>query len=279
MLNIVVPMAGQGSRFQQAGYQDPKPLIPVHDVSMIRAVIDNLRPSCEHRFFFLCQASHIRDYQLEPILRQAAPACAIITLDRVTAGAACTVLLASDGIDNPTPLMIANCDQWIDASIDEYLATGMQAGNDAFLMTMKDDSPKWSYVQRDEDGTIVGVVEKEVVSEEATVGIYNFARGEDFVNAAKDMIRENDRSKNEFYVAPVYSRLIRKGCRVETVSIGDAGTVMHGLGTPEDLEKFIKLGFSDRIKSAAKKTLRHETVKEPVLRRPEGLVNASLEPR
>ena len=251
MLNIVIPMAGHGSRFQQAGYQDPKPLIPVHDVPMIRSVIDNLRPSREHRFFFLCQASHIRDYPLESILRQAAPGCEIRTLDRVTAGAACTVLLASDGIDNQSPLMIANCDQWIDASIDDYLDAGMRDGVDGFLMTMKDDSPKWSYVRRNDQGTILGVIEKEVVSDEATVGIYNFARGADFVAAAKDMIRENDRSKNEFYVAPVYSRLIRNDHRVETVSIGDAGDVMHGLGTPEDLQKFVRLGFADRIKSSA----------------------------
>lgn len=254
MLNIVIPMAGHGSRFQEAGYTDPKPLISVHGVPMIRSVIDNLRPSCEHQFFFLCQAAHIRDYPLESILKEAAPGCEIRTLDRVTAGAACTVLLASDGIDNQSPLMIANCDQYIDASIDEYLSQGMQDGVDAFLMTMKDDSPKWSYVQRDEQGQIVGVIEKEVVSDEATVGIYNFARGADFVTAAKDMIRENDRSKNEFYVAPVYSRLIRKGQHVKTASIGDAGDVMYGLGIPEDLDKFVQQGFAAKIQANASKT-------------------------
>lgn len=251
MLNIVIPMAGHGSRFQQAGYKDPKPLIPVHGVPMIRAVIDNLRPSCDHRFFFLCQASHIHDYPLAEILNQAAPGCEIKTLERVTAGAACTVLLASDGIDNENPLMIANCDQYVDTRIDDYLRQGMVDGVDGFLMTMKDDSPKWSYVRRDAAGQITGVVEKEVVSEEATVGIYNFARGADFVSAAKDMIRENDRSKNEFYVAPVYSRLIDAGKRVATVSVGDAGRVMHGLGTPVDLEAFLKRGFDQRIAGAA----------------------------
>ncbi|MFK8111129.1 MAG: glycosyltransferase family 2 protein [Rubripirellula sp.] len=251
MLNIVVPMAGHGSRFQQAGYQDPKPLLSVHGVPMIRAVIDNLRPSIDHRFVFLCQSTHIHDYPLESVLRTASPGCQIATLDRVTAGAACTVLLASDWIDNDSPLMIANCDQWIDSSIDKYLEAGMNAGGDGFLMTMRDDHPKWSYVQRDDEGQIVKVVEKQVVSDEATVGIYNFTRGSDFVSAAKDMIRENDRSKNEFYVAPVYSRLIDAGMRIETVSIGDAGDTMHGLGTPDDLEKFVTLGFAGRIESAA----------------------------
>lgn len=257
MLHIVIPMAGHGSRFQKnAGYQQPKPLIPVHGVPMIRTVIDNLRPRREHRFHFLCQASHIQDYPLTELLEKAAPGCKIRTLDRVTAGAACTVLLASDWIDNDSPLMIANCDQWIDASIDDYLETSMRPGVDGALMTMNDDSPKWSYVKRNSAGEIQGVVEKVVVSDEATVGIYNFARGADFVAAAKDMIRENDRSKNEFYVAPVYSRLIRAGLRIETVSIGDAGDVMHGLGTPEDLERFLEKGFARRIQSA---TRLHET--------------------
>lgn len=260
MLNIVIPMAGHGSRFQQAGYQDPKPLIPVHGVPMIRTVIDNLRPSCPHKFFFLCQATHIEDYPLARILQDAAPGCEIRTLNRVTAGAACTVLLASDGIDNESPLMIANCDQWIDASIDDYLNVGMRDGVDGFLMTMKDDSPKWSYVDRDENGEIVGVIEKEVVSDEATVGIYNFAHGSNFVSAAKDMIRANDRSKNEFYVAPVYSRLIRSGHHVETVSIGDAGQVMHGLGTPNDLESFLCRGFGERITAAAADSTAHRRV-------------------
>ncbi|MEO1615222.1 MAG: glycosyltransferase family 2 protein [Planctomycetota bacterium] len=251
MLHIVIPMAGHGSRFQKAGYRDPKPLIPVHGIPMIRTVIDNLRPSCEHRFHFLCQQSHIEDYPLASLLKDAAPGCEIRTLANVTAGAACTVLLASDWIDNETPLMIANCDQWIDFSIDEYLQAGMKDGTDAFLMTMRDDSPKWSYVQRNDEGQIQGVIEKVVVSDEATVGIYNFARGCDFVNAAKQMIRDNDRSKNEFYVAPVYSRLIRDGQKMDTVSIGDAGDVMHGLGTPEDLDAFLERGFRDRIVAAA----------------------------
>ncbi len=255
MLNIVIPMAGHGSRFQQAGYADPKPLIPVHGVPMIRAVIDNLRPSCPHNFIFLCQEAHVRNYPLADLLRRAAPGCEIKTLRRVTAGAACTVLLACDGIDNDTQLMIANCDQYVDTSIDDYLDAGMREGIDAFLMTMKDDSPKWSYVRRDERGTMTGVVEKVVVSDEATVGIYNFARGADFVAAAKDMIRHNDRSKNEFYVAPVYSRLIDAGKQVATVPVGDAGDVMHGLGTPADLEAFLRRGFEQRIAGAASRPI------------------------
>lgn len=251
MLNIVIPMAGHGSRFQKAGYELPKPLIPVHGVPMITAVINNLRPRCPHRFHFLCQASHLSEFNLSSILQDAAPDCQIRPIERVTEGAACTVLLASDWIDNESPLMIANCDQWIDSSIDDYLLAGQRSGADGFLMTMSDDSPKWSYVARDADGKISGVVEKQVVSNEATVGVYNFARGKDFVSNAKAMIRDEERSKGEFYVAPVYSRLITSGGQVEAVSVGEAGGVMHGLGTPDDLQRFLKKGFDQQIELAS----------------------------
>ena len=247
MLNIVIPMAGRGSRFENAGYVDPKPLIPVHGVPMIAAVIENLRPSLDHRFIFLCQQRHLDEYPLESVLKNQSSGCEILGLQGVTAGAACTVLLAKEWIDNDQPLMIANCDQWVDTSIDQYLADGMEPGVDAFLMTMRDDSPKWSYVQRDENGRISGVVEKVVVSDEATVGIYNFARGSDFVSATQKMIREDDRSRGEFYVAPVYSRLADQGMQIKASSIGNAGDAMHGLGTPEDLDRFLTLGYESAI--------------------------------
>ncbi|TWT82710.1 Bifunctional protein GlmU [Planctomycetes bacterium CA13] len=250
MLNIVIPMAGRGSRFSEAGYQDPKPLIDVHGVPMIQAVIENVRPQRPHRFVFICQEEHLKDYPLPRTLKQQAPSCQIVSVKGVTQGAACTVLLAKQWIDNSNPLMIANCDQWIDYSIDDYLDATDQSGVDGLVMTMRDNSPKWSYIDRDSTGSIRGIVEKEVVSDEATVGIYNFARGSDFVSSACEMIKANDRSKNEFYVAPVYSRMIRKGASIATSDIGDAGSKMHGLGTPDDLTRFLARGFENRIQSS-----------------------------
>jgi NDP-sugar pyrophosphorylase family protein len=156
----------------------------------------------------------------------------------VTAGAACTVLLAREHIAADEPLMIANCDQWINYSIDAYLAAFDTTRWTGFMMTMRASSPKWSYVQRDRMERIVGVVEKRVVSSEATVGIYSFARGADFVQAAESMIADDDRSQGEFYVAPTFTRLIRAGGAVESLSIGTDRDGMYGLGTPEDLRWF-----------------------------------------
>ncbi|WFE77066.1 glycosyltransferase family 2 protein [Roseinatronobacter sp. S2] len=242
MLNIVVPMAGRGQRFTDAGYTLPKPLIAVHDVPMIRLVIANLTPDCPHRFHFLLQREHAERYRLDALLRDWAPGCTLTLLDGVTDGAACTVLLAREAIDNDNPLMIANCDQYIDAEINTYLAA--QQGADGLIMTMWADDAKWSFVRRNADGRVTGVVEKEVVSNEATVGIYNFARGRDFVRAADAMIAADLRVNGEFYVAPAYDRLIAEGGRVVCHSIGGVGSGMYGIGTPADLEAFLALPLS-----------------------------------
>jgi NDP-sugar pyrophosphorylase family protein len=238
MLNIVVPMAGRGQRFVDAGYTLPKPLIPVLGMPMIELVIRNLTPDMPHRFHFLIQREHDTAHGLSGKLALWAPDCTITHVDGITEGAACTVLLARDLIDSNAPLMIANCDQYIDADINAYLAAlGDAAG---LIMTMWADDPKWSFVKRDETGRVVQVVEKEVVSNEATVGIYNFAKGSDFVRAADAMIAAGNRVNGEFYVAPAYDMLIDEGARIDCFDIGSAGNGMHGIGTPTDLEAFLK---------------------------------------
>ena len=238
MLNIVIPMAGHGSRFSKAGYVDPKPLIPVLGKPMIELVIDNLKPSCDHRFIFICQAEHLHNYPLRSLLETKAPGCHVIEVGTVTEGAACTVLLAKPYIDNVDQLMIANCDQYIDVDINHYLES-LTPKVDGLIMTMKENSNKWSYIELDSQNKITRVVEKEVVSDEATVGIYNYQRGADFVNAAERMIEKNFRVNNEFYVAPAYNELFSAGKNINYFNIGTLGTGMHGLGTPEDLEIFL----------------------------------------
>jgi NDP-sugar pyrophosphorylase family protein len=246
VLNIVVPMAGRGSRFRNAGYSLPKPLIPVQGKHMIDVVIDNLRPCCPHRFIFICLKEHIEQFQLDEFLSHWAPDCIILTVDTVTEGAACTVLLAKDYINNKEPLMIANCDQWIDIDINDYLKAMELANVDGFIMTMWGDDPKWSYVGLDDAGIPCQVVEKEVVSNEATVGIYNYRQGADFVLAAENMIAKNFRVNNEFYVAPAYNEMISVNKKIGFYNIGKDGSGMYGLGTPRDLEQFLKLDVLKR---------------------------------
>lgn len=241
MLNIVLPMAGRGSRFADVGYALPKPLIPVLGVPMIELVIANLTPRRPHRFHFLARREHVDGYDLAEKLRDWAPGSSLTLVEEVTEGAACTVLLAKGAIDNADPLMIANCDQYVDADINAYLAA--EDGADGLIMTMWADDPKWSFVRRDAEGRVVEVVEKVVVSNEATVGVYNFARGSDFVRAAEVMIADDRRVNGEFYVAPAYDELIAEGAEIRCHDIG-AG--MHGIGTPADLDAFLATGAARR---------------------------------
>ena len=242
-MNIVIPMAGRGSRFAKAGYRMPKPLIDICGRPMIEYVVNNIRPKCEHRFIFICQKEHLEKYGLQQKLTQIAPGCAIITIDHITEGAACTVLLAEKYIDNNDSLMIANSDQYVDTDIDAYLAA--MEGYDGLIMTMPANDPKWSFIKYDKQGLVTLVREKEVISDQATVGIYNYKHGKDFVHFAHQMIDKNIRVNNEFYVAPVYNEMIASG---EKITYRDIGEKMHGLGTPEDLGRFLTKFPINKIK-------------------------------
>ena len=244
MLNIVVPMAGLGSRFARAGYSLPKPLIPVHGVPMIRLVIANITPSVPHRFIFICQNAHIAEFNLRETLSEWAPGSVTIGIDGLTEGAACTVLLARELIGDEQPLMIANSDQFVDCSIDAYLADMTTRNLDGLIMTMWADDPKWSYAALDGQGLATEVVEKKVISNHATVGIYNFAHGRDFVVAAEAMIAADERVNGEFYVAPVYNQMIAHGAKIGVYDIGREADGMYGLGIPSDLDLFLSLPLS-----------------------------------
>lgn len=239
MLNIVLPIAGRGSRFAVAGYTQPKPLIPVHGEPMIAAVVRNVRPRRPHRFIFVALNEHLQHAGMREALSMAAPGSIVVPVDEVTEGAACTVLLARRYIDAGDALMLANSDQWVDIDINDYLDTMDHQQADGLIMTMKADDPKWSFVGLDSRRLVTRVVEKEVISNEATVGIYNFRRGSDFVRAADRMIAKDLRVNNEFYVAPVYNQLIDEGARIAIYNVGSEGAGMYGLGVPTDLDTFL----------------------------------------
>jgi dTDP-glucose pyrophosphorylase len=241
VLNIVLPIAGRGSRFRDAGYTLPKPLIPVHGVPMIELVVRNVRPTQPHRFVFLALQEHLDTTDMPEALYRAAPGCEIVPVTEVTQGAACTVLLARRFIDNQDSLMLVNSDQYVDTDINAYLAHMEERTADGLIMTFWSDHPKWSYAKLASNGWVTDVIEKKVVSNEATVGIYNFRHGADFVAAADAMIASDKRVNGEFYVAPVYNELITRGQKICCYNIGREQEGMYGLGVPADLEHFLRI--------------------------------------
>jgi NDP-sugar pyrophosphorylase family protein len=239
-------MAGRGSRFADAGFALPKPLIDIDGHPMIELVVANLRPSRPHRFVFIAQRAHADAHGLAVLLERLAPGAGLVLLDGVTEGAACTVLTAAEQLDPDAPLMIANSDQWVDVDVDDYLAAHDAAGCEGWVMTMTASDPKWSFVRFDAGGRPVGIVEKVPVSDCATVGIYNFSRAGQFLDAARRMIAADRRVNGEFYVAPVYDDLVAAGASFGVYGVGAEADGMYGLGTPADLALFRSLPVRDK---------------------------------
>jgi NDP-sugar pyrophosphorylase family protein len=235
MIRIVVPMGGEGRQFAERGYTFPKPLVEIAGQPLVELVVRNLRPRQPHEFVFICRAEHVQKFALGDVLRLIAPGCQVVTMAKPTAGALCSVLLGLEHLQHDGELVIANADQWVDVPIDDFIARARGAGWDGGIMTFPNTHPRWSYA-RIEDDRVVTVAEKQPISRHATVGIYYFKRGIDFVHAAERMLLKNASIGGEFYVAPVFNEFILDGRHVGHFPI-DAGQ-MHGLGTPEEVERF-----------------------------------------
>jgi len=232
-LNVLIPMAGAGSRFEKAGYTFPKPLIDVKGNPMIQVVVDNLNFDSPHTF--IVQQKHREIYNLDTMLALLSKGCTIISTSGITEGAACTTLLAKDVINNENPLIIANSDQYVEWNTAEFMYKMQEQDVDAGILTFRSTHPKWSFVKLDDNGFVSEVAEKNPISDIATVGIYYWKRGSDYVKYAEQMIAKNIRYNNEFYVCPVFNEAIKDGKKIKTFDIEQ----MWGIGTPEDLKQFL----------------------------------------
>jgi dTDP-glucose pyrophosphorylase len=228
-MNVLIPMAGAGSRFEKAGYTFPKPLIDVNGKPMIQVVVDNLNIDAKH--IFIVQKEHYEKYNLKETLENIAPGCEIVIADGMTEGAACTTLLARRLIDNNEPLIIANSDQFCEWDSNEFMWACQGDGIDGCIATFKNTHPKWSYAHLGEDGFVDEIAEKRPISDKATVGVYFWSKGSDYVKYADQMIAADKRVNGEFYTCPVYGEAIADGKKIKTFHVEK----MWGMGTPEDL--------------------------------------------
>lgn len=233
-LNILIPMAGAGSRFEQAGYTFPKPMIDVKGKPMIQVVVNNL--NIDANYIFVVQKSHREKYNLDTMLNLIAPGCKIVETDGITEGAACTALLAKGYIDNDAPLFFANSDQFVEWDSNEFMYKMNETDCDGGIVTFESIHPKWSFAKVDENGFVTEVAEKNPISNLATVGFYYWKYGSDFVKYAEQMIRDDSRVNEEFYVCPVFNQAIKDGKKIRTYN----AYKMWGIGTPEDLNYFLE---------------------------------------
>lgn len=233
-LNVLIPMAGAGSRFEKMGYTFPKPLIEVNGKPMIQVVIENL--NIDANYIYIVQKSHREKYNLDTLLNLLTPKCIIIEVNGITEGAACTTLLAKKLINNKNPLLFANSDQFVEWNSNEFLYKMNETDADAGIVTFNATHPKWSFAKVNEQGLVTEVAEKNPISDIATVGFYYWKHGSDYVKYAEQMIKKNIKVNNEFYVCPVFNQAIEDGKKIRTFNIKK----MWGLGTPEDLNTYLK---------------------------------------
>ena len=232
MINVVIPMAGLGSRFSNAGYEIPKPFIDVAGKPMIERVLDNLTAP-EVKFTLLARDEHISDYSHHVTSIKQKYNAEFFPISNLTQGPACTVLLARKLISDDTPLVIANSDQIIDIDFNHFIQDARARNLDGSIITFKSKDPKWSFAKLNKHSFVTEVQEKNPISDHATVGIYYFKMGYDFIEGAIDMMLEQDTVNREYYTCPVYNYLIRKKSIVGVYEI--TVNQMNGIGTPKDL--------------------------------------------
>ena len=233
-MKVLIPMAGEGSRFQKAGYAFPKPLIEVNGKPMIQLVVENLNIDAQH--IFVVRREHEERYNIKHLLQLISPGCEVVYTDGLTEGAACTTLLAKEFINNDEPLLYANSDQFLEWNSNEFMYSMMADNIDGGMLTFEATHPKWSFAKLGPDGYVTEVAEKKPISNIATTGIYYWKHGSDYVKYAEQMIEKDIRVNNEFYVCPVFNEAIADDKKIKIFPTEK----MWGIGTPEDLDTFLR---------------------------------------
>lgn len=253
-MKIVIPMAGKGSRFLDATdsnpeYRKPKPLINIKGKPMIVWAIESLAkfqvdPS---NLIFICRQDQEDEFSISNSLKKLfTDQIKIIFIDQITRGAAETVLKAKKYINSDEDIIISDSDHYFDGSFlyEKVQNKDSQTKGIIPVFIPPDKDPKWSFSLVKEGNVITAVGEKDKDLADkgalANIGGYYFTHGNVFVKAVEEAILENDltgdEGKKEFYVAPIYQRLINKGMKI----VAAITPKVWGLGTPKDVEYFEK---------------------------------------
>jgi dTDP-glucose pyrophosphorylase len=232
-MNIILPMAGRGSRFVEKGFTIPKPLINVEGKPMFAWALETIKDLSYDKLIVISLKEHKEYFKAEEVIKQYAPAnTEIIFLDDVTEGQLCTVLAAKDHINNDNDLLIISADTIVKSDLHKQLLSEETQG---MISVANLPGDRWSFAAVDENGKVTQVAEKVRISDHASTGIYYFKKGKDFVHIAENMICNQEKTKGEYYVIPVYQKLINLGLKV---TISQAKEIWD-LGTPASLEEFL----------------------------------------
>jgi len=246
-IQLVIPMAGLGSRFVDQGYSTPKPLLPIGQFKMIEIIIQNLAPANVGVVIVIANRAVAEAWGLHKLLARYNFDFEIILIDELTDGPASTCNLAQPALDMNSPLVIANSDQYLNTDMGLEYEAWLESGAEGVIWAMEDSSPKWSYVRSDDQMHALEVREKVAISNHATCGVYGYRFARDFFDSYEEMKAANDRTNGELYVAPSFNYLIERGKKVLVRNLGPTSQVMFGLGVPEDYEAFLKTEIASRF--------------------------------
>ncbi len=251
--NLVIPMAGLGTRFAAEGYTTPKPLLPVGLYRMFEVVIANFATEQLASISMVAPRSFNLTADARALSEKLGKPVHLIEIDSVTNGPAESAFLGLEHLDNETPVVIANSDQFLDFSPHDWIESVMRSASQGSILCMRDNDPKWSYARVGPSGLAQEVVEKQVISDLATCGVYFFRSSLIFKEGFREIQARDERVNGEFYVAPIYNELIKRGLEVSVFDLGPVSEVMFGLGIPSDYLAFINSEMVEKSNSLCEK--------------------------
>jgi len=236
-MNILLLMAGDSKRFEEAGYAFPKNLVEIDGLPLVEHVLRQFEPLMPRsRVTCLVREEENRRFHTADVIRLICPTATVVAVAGIESGAACTALLAVEHLVRDEPLLVFNGDQIIGRDLSEVIGDFEGRDLDGGTVVFEAVHPRWSYVRLDDDGLVVEAAEKRPISTHATAGAYWYRRGGDFVDAIMDMIRKDARVDGRFFICPAYNEMILRHRRIGVVEIERSD--YHSFATPQGVREY-----------------------------------------
>ena len=240
-LHIVMPMAGEGSRFAKAGWATPKPLIELNGQPLFKHAISSVAAEgIPMKYSFIVRQEHIDKYGIDKGIQSFLPEANIFSVMKTTRGAVETCLMAESAIADDDAVIVMDCDLEFRSAkfieiIREILAQSLEQAEGGALVSFTSDQPKYSYAEVGDDGLVKRTAEKEVISSHALCGAYFFSTGKRFKQVAHQLLDEPEFKKPEYYVSLLYNYLLARGEKVYLAPMEE----YYSYGTPEELQRYL----------------------------------------
>lgn len=237
-----MPMAGEGSRFANAGWTTPKPLIELKGMPLFKRAISSVSDDdIKMKYSFIVRQEHIEKYGIDNGIKSFLPEANVFSVIKTTRGAVETCLIAESAIEDEDAVIVMDCDLEFRSKkfleiIKSILSKKAEDANGGALVSFESQEPKYSYAQLDENGLVCRTAEKEVISNHALCGAYFFSTGRRFKEIAHQLLDEPEFKKPEYYVSLLYNYMLTNGEKVYLAPMEE----YYSYGTPEELKRFLQ---------------------------------------